>query len=147
MPLMPTPPMPTKWTRAPAPPWAMSSPVCCMWWRRAGVMRGVRGKGRKTTTGWRGSCRLLQDDPGHRLGGVRARQRAGSLRHRQQQRAVGEDFKGRRQALRELVVLRQQLRGAAVDQELRVLGLVVVDRLRERHQDAAHPYGAQLGQG
>jgi hypothetical protein len=44
------------------------------------------------------------------------------------------------------VVLRQQQGRAALHQEFGIAGLVVVDRLRQRHQHAAHADRAQFGE-
>src|SRR5262245_12783977 len=138
MPLMPTPPMPTKWTRGNA---LARSPVCCRRRRRAVLMRKVRNAGGAWNTEcggrpgsrWTGSLGHLQDGVGDAFGRVGACDRARGLRHLQKARTFGEDLQRRRQAASEVVVvltLRQQLRGAAVDQVLRVLGLVVVHGLR-----------------
>ena len=64
----------------------------------------------------------------------------------QQRRAIGQRAQGGRQLGGQRIRLRQQARGVAIDQEPRVLGLVVIDRLRKRHQHAADADRAQFGQ-
>ena len=49
--------------------------------------------------------------------------------------------------LRREIAIRDQHRGAFAHQELRVEGLVIVDRRRERHEDRGHAHRGELGNG
>jgi hypothetical protein len=74
-------------------------------------------------------------------------QRARRLGHRQALAGIGGKLgEHRLQARRQVVALRQQQGRAALHQEFGIAGLVVVDRLRERHQHAAHADRAQFGE-
>ena len=118
-------------------PWRRS-PVCCRRRRTAALMRFLVGLPRATIVGDALGAR--------RASAARARGLAPSRSSSARSPRISSVAAGAARRSAELVALRHQLRGAAVDRYFGVLGLVVVDRLRERHQHAADAGGAQFGE-
>src|SRR5574343_923904 len=93
---------------------------------------------------WHSLCNFRANGR-HFCGGIGLGQAAGLFGHFQQLAAgiIADQGDGFRRQLG----LRQQEGAAGMDQELGVPGLVVVDGMRERHQDAGHASRRQFGDG
>src|SRR5687767_14034298 len=130
MPLMPAPPMPTKWTRltlcfmsvAPGRRKPMTAPPPGA--ANAASVRVVSSAPRE-----------LEADVRDALRRAGLAQRTCAHRHRGELRPV-ERLQPLRQALRRDIALHLDLRAAAANQLLCVVGLVVVGRVRKRNQEA-----------
>ena len=92
----------------------------------------------------RGDAHATLGDDARRVG---LAERARLARHVEQPRLDPGRWIICGELLRREVALLDQDRRAALGQEARVRRLVVVDRVRERHQDARHAAGGELGDG